>query len=323
MTEAPDVDKATRIRRLWPNEARDFTPWLAKNLDLLGEVLGMKLEEVQQEAPIGPFSLDILAREAERGMIVAIENQLEETDLTHLGQLLTYATGCCAHVAIWVAPYFGYEHAQVLHRLNEWSSERIRFYGIKVDVVREEGSKLAPRLRKVVYPGGWDKNLTLRSREMPPTTRKYYDFFQPLIAGLPGADFAERAVQRFGPSFRHFPSPINDGIWYAASLEGANDAWVTLHIETGDKKQTKHIFDTLLRQQEQIQECLAGELHWNRHNGQNFSSINLRRDGSIEDPQEKREETSAWMLCTLPKLKQVFDDRVDKILRELPTKADG
>ena len=149
--------------------AQNFTPWLAKNLDLLGKVLGMKLEEVQQEAPIGPFSLDILAREAERGVIVAIENQLEETDLTHLGQLLTYATGCGAHVAIWVAPYFGYEHAQALHRLNEWSSERIRFYGVKVDVVREEGSELTPRLRKVVYPGGWDKNLTLRSREMSPT----------------------------------------------------------------------------------------------------------------------------------------------------------
>ena len=120
----------------------NFTPWLAKNLDLLGETLGMKLELVQTEALIGPFSLDILAREAARGVIVAIENQLEETDLTHLGQLLTYATGCGAHIAIWVAPYFGYEHAQALHRLNEWSSERIRFYGVKVEVLREEGRNL-------------------------------------------------------------------------------------------------------------------------------------------------------------------------------------
>ena len=306
MATTEDGSELADVRDKWPLEAQNFTPWLAKNLDLLGKVLGMKLEEVQQEAPIGPFSLDILAREAERGVIVAIENQLEETDLTHLGQLLTYATGCGAHVAIWVAPYFGYEHAQALHRLNEWSSERIRFYGVKVDVVREEGSELTPRLRKVVYPGGWDKNLTLRSREMSPTTRKYYDFFQPLIAGLPGAGFAERPVQRFGPSFRHFPSPLNDGIWYAASLEGTNDAWVTLHIEMGDKKQTKHIFDTLLKQQERIQECLAGEWHWNRHNGQNFSSINIRRDGSIDDCVGKLKETRAWMLCTLPKLKQVF-----------------
>ena len=147
-------------------------------------------------------------------MIVAIENQLEETDLTHLGQLLTYATGCGAHIAIWVAPYFGYEHAQALHRLNEWSSERIRFYGVKVEVLKKTERFVAnsqPRLRKVVYPGGWDKRSHAAVGEMPPTTRKYYDFFQPLIAGLPGAGFAERAVQRFGPSDRHFPSPLNEG----------------------------------------------------------------------------------------------------------------
>ena len=317
MAATEDGSEYGDVRDKWPHEAQNFTPWLADNLHLLGKTLGMKLELVQTEALIGPFSLDILAREAASGVIVAIENQLEETDLTHLGQLLTYATGCGAHIAIWVAPYFGYEHAQALHRLNEWSSERIRFYGVKVEVLREEGSELTPRLRKVVYPGGWDKNLTLRSREMPPTTRKYYDFFQPLIAGLPGACFAERVVQRFGPSDRHFPSPLNDGIWYAASLEGANDAWVTLHIEMGDKKQTKHIFDTLLKQQEQIGECLAGEWHWNRHNGQNFSSINIRRDGSIDDCAGKLKETRAWMLRTLPKLKQVFEQRVADILKEL------
>ena len=76
--------------------------------------------------------------------VVAIENQLEETDHSHLGQLLTYATGCGAHIAIWVAPEFGYEHAEALHRLNEWTSERIRFYGVKIEVIKE-GWRRVPR----------------------------------------------------------------------------------------------------------------------------------------------------------------------------------
>ena len=53
----------------------------------------MKLDFVQQEKSIGPLSLDILAREVDTGVMVAIENQLEWTNTVHLGQLLTYATG--------------------------------------------------------------------------------------------------------------------------------------------------------------------------------------------------------------------------------------
>ena len=77
---APEEEIELDVRTKWQHEAHDFTPWLAGNLDLLSEELGMKLELVQQEAPVGPFYLDILAREAASG-VIAIENQLEETDL--------------------------------------------------------------------------------------------------------------------------------------------------------------------------------------------------------------------------------------------------
>ena len=231
MTVPEDGIEQVDVRTKWEHEAHKFTPWLAENLHLLGDATGMKLETVGTEVPVGPFSLDILAKDADKDVLVAIENQLEETDLHHLGQLLTYATGSGAQVAIWVAPEFGYEHAQALHRLNEWTKESIRFFGVKVEVIKEAGGgDLEARFRKVVYPGGWDKEATLKSGEMPATKRQYYDFFQPLITELLGEGFADKAVNYFDHTGRLFPlQPQPEGIGYEVSAFTKTGAWVTLH----------------------------------------------------------------------------------------------
>ena len=160
MADSKDGFEQLDVRAKWKDEARDFTPWLAENIEVLGDALGMKLKTCQTELPIGRFFLDILAREIDEDVAVAIENQLEETDLLHLGQLLTYATGCDARIAIWVAPEFGYEHARALHLLNEWTNEIIRFYGVKVEYGRKHGASTAePRFRVAVSPAGLDKDV--------------------------------------------------------------------------------------------------------------------------------------------------------------------
>ena len=41
----------------------------------------------------------------------------------------------CVRIAVWVAPEFLYEHAEALHRLNKWTREGLRFYGVKVMVL--------------------------------------------------------------------------------------------------------------------------------------------------------------------------------------------
>ena len=311
MATPEDEIEQVEVRKKWKHEALDFTPWLAKNLHLLGDALGMKLEDAQTEVPVGPFSLDILARKADEDVLVAIENQLEETDDHHLGQLLTYATGLRAQVAVWVAPEFVYEHAQVLHQLNKWTKENIRFFGVKVEVFKKAGNEcLEARFRKVVYPGGWNKKATLKSREMPATQRQYYDFFQPLITELLGEGFADKVFQHFDYTDRIFPSNLNPGIGYEVSFY-KDWAWVTLSIRMEETELTKRIFDTLEVDREAIERNVeagpAPDWQWLRHDYFMFSSISVRRDGSIDDPPEKLEETRAWMLDLLPKLKEAFD----------------
>lgn len=75
-----DLGKLVKVpvRCVWKHEAQDFTPWLAKNLNELGEALGLDLdvEQAEEEAPVGTFSLDILVRDIDGGRPVIIENQL-------------------------------------------------------------------------------------------------------------------------------------------------------------------------------------------------------------------------------------------------------
>ena len=88
------------LRSAWVNEARDFTPWLASNIDHLAEAIGIPLELTAQEVAVGPYSADIVARSPRDDRVVLIENQLEDSDHGHLGQVMTYLAGLNAKVIV-------------------------------------------------------------------------------------------------------------------------------------------------------------------------------------------------------------------------------
>ena len=93
----PDLGRLTPmdLREVWQSESGDFTPWLARpeNIALLGETIGLDLVVLAQEKEVGPFRADILCKDPTSEELILIENQLERTDHTHLGQILTYAAG--------------------------------------------------------------------------------------------------------------------------------------------------------------------------------------------------------------------------------------
>ena len=87
------IKREDDLRKIWKNEATDFTPWLAENLELLSETLDIDLSLVETESQVGGYSLDILTENSDTGETVVIENQLEQTDHDHLGKVITYAAG--------------------------------------------------------------------------------------------------------------------------------------------------------------------------------------------------------------------------------------
>src|SRR5438105_529419 len=84
--------KTVSARIKWISESRDFTPWLAENINHLSHALGLELEVENTEVAVGPYSADILAKDTGTGKFVVIENQLEKTDHDHLGKAITYSS---------------------------------------------------------------------------------------------------------------------------------------------------------------------------------------------------------------------------------------
>lgn len=76
------------LKSVFADEAAEFTPWLAENLERLGTALGVELEIDATEVSVGAFKADVKARTTD-GRVVVIENQFHVTDHTHLGQLAT------------------------------------------------------------------------------------------------------------------------------------------------------------------------------------------------------------------------------------------
>ena len=145
------------LRDAWPDEARDFTPWLARNIGELGAALGVELELQEEESAVGNRSLDIFATDLTDDRPVIIENQLEPTDNDHLSRLLIYAAGKDAKLVIWVAREIVDEHRQVLDWLNQRTDENTQFYGVVVELWKIDDSRSAPHFSIVTAPNEWRK----------------------------------------------------------------------------------------------------------------------------------------------------------------------
>jgi len=174
MTDQPDGSTASvgkfgrlevvPLRRAWTHEAAEFTPWLSKNLDLLSDALGIPLELVDTEVAVTRFSADILARDVSDESLVLIENQLEESDHTHLGQIMTYLAGLNAQKIVWVAPKFREAHISAVRWLNEHTVDPYAFFAVELKVVQIGGSPIAPVLDVIERPNGWERRIQERAR---------------------------------------------------------------------------------------------------------------------------------------------------------------
>lgn len=170
------------LREAWPHEARSFTPWLGQHLSELSEKIGMPLELEGVEVMVDTFSADILARNPEDDTLVLIENQLEGSDHSHLGQIMTYLAGLDARTVIWVAAGFRDAHLSALRWLNENTAEGLSFFAVQVKAVRIGDSAIAPVFEVLEKPNAWEKKLAhtrekMEVSELGLKRKKFWDYF--------------------------------------------------------------------------------------------------------------------------------------------------
>ena len=324
----PNLAKIERVdlREAWPNEARDFTPWLAANIAELGEALGMDLELQETEAAVGSYSLDLLATDINTNRPVIIENQLETTNHDHLGKLLTYAAGYDAGVVVWLTRNFRDEHRQTLDWLNQRTDKDTQFFGVAVELWRIGDSVLAPHFSVVATPNGWRKRAiankkaitSLSTTESARTTgnaEKRRDFFQSLVDTL-REEHSFTNTDKVGPKTSNwwkFPSG-RSGITYRAFLgQKPAGAGVDVYIDGKSSNWNKQLLDKLERCKEKI-EFELGTLDWQRLDNRKVCRITTTWPGIVDFDDVALEEIRDWMVKNLLKFKQVFDPKLGELV---------
>ena len=191
------------MRQAWSHEAHDFTPWLAENLKRLSSVLGLELELEGQEVNVGSYRADIVARVPQTDDRVLIENQLENADLQHLGQVLAYLAGLEAKIVVWIARGFRDEHLSAIRWLNEHTVDPFAFFAVKVSVVQIGDSPLAPVFEVLERPNEWNRQVQEAGRiaERARVTQLKREFWAHYLATHDGApippDFSHHTFSYF------------------------------------------------------------------------------------------------------------------------------
>ncbi len=314
--ELASIDRVD-LREVWKDEAANFTPWLAENISRLGEALGLDLELQETEAPVGGYSLDVLATDNSNRRVV-IENQLESTDHKHLGQLLTYAAGLDANVVVWLTKEFRDEHRQALDWLNQHTDEDTDFFGVTVEAWKIDGSRPAPHFNLVATPNGWRKEAVKRSRGERGTSERqerYRAFFQQLVDTLREKYRFTNDKKSNNVSWRQFPTD-HHGVKYGANFGGQRKARVEVYIGYVDGEQNTRLLDDLSRYKEKIEAELGLSLDWEQPEDRRACRIEAVRPGSIEDDEEALAETQTWMIETLLDFKRVFDPHLARLTKE-------
>ncbi|MCW0482733.1 DUF4268 domain-containing protein [Gaoshiqia sediminis] len=302
------------IRQLWIGEASDFTPWLAKkeNMELLGDEIGIELEVVQQEKNVGSFRADILCRSTIDNHNILIENQLEKTDHTHLGQILTYAAGLDAVTIIWIAKKFTEEHRAAIDWLNKITDDKFNFFGIEIEVYRIGDSLPAPFFQIVSKPNDWSKAVkaTTQSQELTETKALNLEYWQAMKQYLEDKGTLLKQQKPLPQHWTNFALGKTD--IYMAAVASVRDGFirVELNINTTNAKEQFRILQSKYEELAAVE--IGDKIFWNELPDRKVSLVSLEKSVNVADKSNWPEQHQ-WLLENLEKFDKFFRPKIKNL----------
>ena len=302
MTNLGTLKEITDLRSIWPHEALNFTPWVAENVDLLADAVGLDITVDETESSVGDFNVDIYASETGTDRKIIIENQLEDTDHDHLGKLITYASGKGADVVIWVVKHAREEHKAAVEWLNNHTDDKIGFFLCEIKLFQIGDSQIAPAFTVVERPNDWTKEIrkTASANSTQQQRLEYWQAFNDYA--FSDANFS-RIFNKRKPTTDHWMDfSIGSSACHIAVSQIQKRKAVDVELYINDDKE---LFKSLFAHKDEIEKNMEMELEWKELPERKASRILIEKTVDLDDRATWPEQFD-YIMETCIKMKRAF-----------------
>ena len=302
MTNLGTLKEITDLRSIWPHEALNFTPWVAENVDLLADAVGLDITVDETESSVGDFNVDIYASETGTDRKIIIENQLEDTDHDHLGKLITYASGKGADVVIWVVKHAREEHKAAVEWLNNHTDDKIGFFLCEIKLFQIGDSQIAPAFTVVERPNDWTKEIR-RTASANSTQQQRLEYWQAFNDyAFSDANFS-RIFNKRKPTTDHWMDfSIGSSACHIAVSQIQKRKAVDVELYINDDKE---LFKSLFAHKDEIEKNMEMELEWKELPERKASRILIEKTVNLDDRATWPEQFD-YIMDTCIKMKRAF-----------------
>ena len=305
------------LRELWKSENINFTKWLEENIDYLTDVLDFDITIESREKKIGPFSVDLYG-EDDNGDKVIIENQLEKTDHTHLGQILTYLTNLDAKTAIWISSNPVEEHKRAIDWLNETTPDDISFYLIQLEAIRIESEMMAVPLFTVVTKPNTDiKQIGAQKKKSAQQHTLKHKFWKQFIEKINEKSSICQNINPGKNSWLTISTGISGvGVYLVITNQHARSE---IYIAKGIKEENKKIYDLFFAKKIQIESDFQGELVWKRLENRQASKVEHCLKGVNGSKEADWGKITEFLIDSAIRMHRAFHKHIPEIKQKLKT----